>query len=67
MNYKILCVFDRAPVRGHRRLCDSERSKQMNNWLAEELMNILKGDVITLYMVSHVITNSYLIHNSLLN
>lgn len=61
----IVC-FDKVPVRRHRRLCNSEESKKMNNCLAEELMNILKcGGIATLCIISHVSSTSYLNINPL--
>ncbi len=61
----IVC-FDKVPVRRYRRLCNSEESKPMNNWLAEELMHILKcGGIATLCIIGHVITALYLNINPL--
>lgn len=61
----IVC-FDKVPVRRHRHLCNSEESKPMNNWLAEELMHILKcGGIATLCIIGIVITASYLNMNPL--
>lgn len=63
----IVC-FDKVPVRRQRHLSNSEESKQMNNWLAEELMNILKcGGIATLYIIGHVITISFLNNDPLFN
>lgn len=61
----IVC-FDKVPVRRHRHLCNSDESKQINNWLAEELMNRLKCcGIATLYIIGHAVKNSYLKNKSL--